>query len=282
VSLGRANLHVMPLGLGSSYGVGGADLERAFERGINYMYWGSYRSGAFAKGLRAIAAKNRDGLVLVVQSYTRAVSLMRGSLLRALRSLGTDHADLFLLGWWNQAPPRSFIDEALKLQAEGLTRAVMISSHNRNTFKEYIGEPGYGAVMVRYNAAHPGAEREVFPHLQPMAPAERPGVVAYTATRWGNLVDPKLTPPGEPTPRASDCYRFALSDPHVNVVLAGPRNGAELDEAMQALDRGPLSEDEQAWMRRVGAHIRAAKKRDIQSVGDRLMDWVSNVRRRMG
>jgi hypothetical protein len=63
---------------------------------------------------------------------------------------------------------------------------------------------------------------------------------------------------------------------------AGPRNGADLDEAMQALDRGPLSDDEQAWMRRVGAHIHAAKKRNILSARDRLMDWVSNVRRRMG
>ena len=34
--------------------------------------------------------------------------------------------------------------------------------------------------MIRYNAAHPGAERDIFPHLE----ARRPAVVAYTATSW--------------------------------------------------------------------------------------------------
>jgi hypothetical protein len=82
--------------------------------------------------------------------------------------------------------------------------------------------------MVRYNAAHRGAEEEVFPHT---AMADPPGVVAYTATRWGALLDPALTPAGEPTPRGSDCYRFALTRSEVDVVIAGPKNGAELDEA---------------------------------------------------
>jgi predicted aldo/keto reductase-like oxidoreductase len=82
-------------------------------------------------------------------------------------------------------------------------------------------------------------------------------VVAYTATRWGALMDPTLTPAGDPTPRASDCYRFALTRPEVDVVIAGPKNGEELDEAMAALDRGPMSEDELAWMRRVGDAVKA-------------------------
>ncbi len=107
--------------------------------------------------------------------------------------------------------------------------------------------------MVRYNAAHRGAEREVFPHLGD----EPPGVVAYTATRWGALLDPRLTPDGEPTPTATDCYRFALSNPSVDVCLCGPRDGAELDGALAALDRGVMDDGELAWMRRVGDAVRA-------------------------
>ena len=110
--------------------------------------------------------------------------------------------------------------------------------------------------MVRYNAAHPGAERDVFPHLGPRAP----GVLAFTATRWGSLLRPELVPEGEPTPRASDCYRFVLSSPHVHASLAGPKDGAELDEAMAALDRGPMSAEELAWMRRVGARVKAGSR----------------------
>ena len=38
--------------------------------------------------------------------------------------------------------------------------------------------------MIRYNAAHPGAEQDVFPHLA----ARQPAVVAYTATSWRKLL----------------------------------------------------------------------------------------------
>jgi len=44
-------------------------------------------------------------------------------------------------------------------------------------------------LMLRYNAAHRGAEKDVFAVL----PAERPAIVAYTATRWGKLLQPSAT-----------------------------------------------------------------------------------------
>jgi aryl-alcohol dehydrogenase-like predicted oxidoreductase len=179
---------------------------------------------------------------------------MKGSLERALRDLDVEYTDLLLLGWWQSPPPRRIVDAARALVDAGKARHVVISCHHRPTFQQFIADPTYGAIMVRYNAAHPGAETEVFPHL----PAKGgPGVVAYTATRWGNLMDPSKAPRGEKVPRASDCYRFALTNPAVDVVIAGPADGAELDEAMAALDRGPMSDDELAWMKRVGGHVRS-------------------------
>jgi len=41
------------------------------------------------------------------------------------------------------------------------------------------------------------------------------------------------------------------------MVLAGPANDRELDEALLALDRGPLEHDELARLRRIGDHVRA-------------------------
>jgi hypothetical protein len=108
------------------------------------------------------------------------------------------------------------------------------------------------AVMVRYSAAHPGAEHEVLPVVAPGVK-----VLTYTATRWGTLLDPERTPAGERTPTAAHCYRFALSHPRVDLCLAGPRDGCELDAALEAAQRGALSPDEQAWMRRVGGAVRA-------------------------
>ena len=51
-----------------------------------------------------------------------------------------------------------------------------------------------------------------------------------------------------------------LSHPAVSACLAGPKDAAELDGVLEAVARGPMREDELAWMRRVGAHVRAASK----------------------
>ncbi len=242
-----------PLGLGSSYGLGAKDVERAFERGINYFYWGTRRSPSFGQGLRRIAARSRERMVLVVQSYARFGMILERSVEHALKKLGTDHADLVLLGWWDSPPPPRIVGRARALGEKGRARHLMVSCHRRATFQRYIEDPTWAAIMVRYNAAHPGAELDVFPHLS----VRRPGVVSYTATRWGALLDEKLMPEGEKRPRAADCYRFVLSNPNVDVALCGPKNGAELDEAMAALDLGPMNADELAWMKRVGAHVKA-------------------------
>jgi aryl-alcohol dehydrogenase-like predicted oxidoreductase len=254
VPFGSTGMRVTPFGIGASYGLLARDVERAVDRGVNCIYWGAYRRPAFAEAIRNIGPARREDLVIIAQTYTRFSALMARSLESALRKLRTDYVDLLLLGWWNALPPRKILDAALALKAAGKARAILVSSHHRPSFEDYINDPSYDGIMLRYNAAHPGAESEVFPLLA----KRRPGVAAYTATRWGALLKPELMPPGEPVPRASDCYRFVLSNPNVDVCLAGPANAAELDEGLEALNRGPLSSDEMAWMRRVGAHVHAA------------------------
>ena len=114
-TLGRTGLKVGPIGLGSSYGLSEAGVEEAFELGCNYMYWGSLRRSGFGRGLRNICEKDRDGVVIVVQSYTRIGCLMGWSVGRAIRWLKIDHADVLLLGWWNGEPPNRIRDAALAL-----------------------------------------------------------------------------------------------------------------------------------------------------------------------
>jgi hypothetical protein len=105
-------------------------------------------------------------------------------------------------------------------------------------------------LMIRYNAAHPGAEQDVFPHLAPRSPA----VVAYTATAWRKLLRLPKGRTGR-VPTAGDCYRFCLANPHVDIVLTGPRTAAELRENLSAIDAGPLSPDDMAFMRDFGRAV---------------------------
>ncbi len=124
VSFGSMDKRVTPLGLGSGYGLEARDVERAVERGLNFIYWGSQRRPSYAEAIRNLGPSRRENLVLVVQTYTRIASLMRGSLERALRDLRTDYTDLLLLGWWDQPPPRKIIDAAFALKEAGLMTAL--------------------------------------------------------------------------------------------------------------------------------------------------------------
>jgi aryl-alcohol dehydrogenase-like predicted oxidoreductase len=117
--------------------------------------------------------------------------------------------------------------------------------------------------MIRYNAAHPGAERDIFPHRP--APTEAteateetrrrtPAVVAYTATSWRKLLKAPRGWKG-PVMTAGDCYRFCLSSPHVDLALAGPKTWEQLQGALDALGKGPLSAEEDRWMREFGRAV---------------------------
>ena len=275
-SFGKTGLTVGPLGLGSSYGLPGREVERAFDRGVSFFLWGSRRRPDFGRGLRALARSHREEIVLAVQSYSRFGSLLEWSVDRSLRALGTDYVDILCLAWWNGVTPRRIVDSALALRDKGKIRHLMVSCHHRPTFQAFIGDRAFDGIMVRYNAAHPGADTDVFPYLDRLDRRDRPGVLSFTATRWGTLLDPAYLPDSSPRPRASDCYRFALTSPHVDVTLAGPRDAGELDEALAAVERGPLDAAELAWMTAIGAHVRE-RTRKPRRVG--LLDLADRLAR---
>jgi len=250
--LGGTGLQVCRLGVAASYGVPAASVEAAFAQGVNYFYWGSIRRSGFGQAIRNLSSQ-RDRMVLVIQSYSRIAGLMGWSLERALRELRLDYADVLLLGLWNQLVPERILDAARKLKERGLVRHLAVSSHTRPLVARWAATRAFDVIHFRYNAIHTGAERDIFPSV----PGDnRPGMVAYTATSWKQLLDPKRVLKGEKVPRASDCYRFVLARPEVDVCMSGPSNAEQMTEALEALRLGPMSQEELAWMRRVGAYAK--------------------------
>src|ERR1035441_5770882 len=113
-TLGKTGWKVGRLGLASSYGADERCVQMAFERGVNYLYWGSMRTAKFGAGLRSLRSR-RDEFLLVIQSYARVAAIVPWSLECALKSLGMHHADILLLGLWNKDVTSAIFDQALQL-----------------------------------------------------------------------------------------------------------------------------------------------------------------------
>ncbi len=251
--LGRTGLKVGPLGVSGGYGAPAEAFEEAFERGCNYFYWGSLRRDGMRRAIKNLCAQGkREELVVLLQSYSRFPGCMEYTFKKGLRSLGLERADILLLGWYNKTPSPRIMERAVRLRDRGLVRFLAVSGHNREAFPRMAATGMFDVLHVRYNAAHRGAEREVFPKLPQ---EDRPGIVTYTATRWGNLLNPKKTPPDEGPLRAADCYRFVLSNPAVEVCMGGPKNLEQLREALTALEAGPLGPEEMERARRIGEWV---------------------------
>jgi aryl-alcohol dehydrogenase-like predicted oxidoreductase len=256
VALGRTGLRVGRLGVASGYWAPTDAIETAFEHGCNYFTWGTFirgRSPHMAEAIRRIVANGqRDRLVLAMFSYAHLAFLTEKLLVRGLQAVGLERADVLVLGYFSRRPPRSVIDGALRLKEMGLVRFIGLSGHDRALFPELRREVLFDVFHIRYSAVNSGAEVDAFPGL---SGDDRPGVVAFTATAWGRLLNPKKMPAGERPLSAADCYRFALSHPGVDVSMMGARSADQMRENLRALDLGPLGADEMSRIRRIGDHI---------------------------
>ncbi len=236
------------LGLSGSFGLPEAAAREALER-LQYVFW-SPRMRTLTPALRDALARDRERYAVAAGPL---LGFFPGAVRRAaeaaLRTLRTDYLDVFQLYWLGTTSAFTGpVQEALaRLKEEGKVRAVGASIHDRPRAARLAEDSILDLLMVRYNAAHPGAERDVFPHLA----RRRPAVVAYTATAWRKLLRRPRRWDG-PVPTAGDCYRFCLASPHVDVVLTGPRTAEELRENLAAVDRGPPTEAELEAIRAFG------------------------------
>jgi len=250
--LGRTGMKVHRVGLAATYRPGERAVRRAIDEGLNYLFCFGI-DGQMVRVLRRLPPERRERVVIGTGAYSYVWwrQDLEKTLERRLRQLRTDYIDVFhFLGVMKpkDLTPR-VLDQLARLRADRRVRAVSISCHDRKLAGRLAADGTLDCVMIRYNAAHRGAETDVFPHLA----AHDTGLVSYTSTRWRYLLRrTKGWPRQGPIPTAGQCYRFVLTSPHVDVCLMAPRSERELLENLAAARAGPLPEDEMTFMREYG------------------------------
>jgi aryl-alcohol dehydrogenase-like predicted oxidoreductase len=249
--LGKIQTPVFRLGLSATYWPGRRAIRQALDAGVNYLFYFGF-DAQMTSVIRESIKRDRERYVLA----TGALNWIwwrqgiRRTLERRLRQIGADYIDVFhFLGVLKRHEFEPVREELEAVRRSGLVRAVSISTHNRKLAAELAAEGALDAMMIRYNAAHRGAEEEIFERL----PEARPAVVGYTATRWRYLLRrPRGYPRDAPLPTAGMCYRFVLSNPNVDVCLMAPSNAKQMAENLEAVRRGPLDAGETRFMRDFG------------------------------
>lgn len=269
VTLPSLGKRVLRLGVAGNYGLEAGDVHHAAERGVRYWVWtSSFRK--VTPALREVLKQARDEHVVSMLGIAWYGGMVRSGVENALRKLGTEYLDCYKLSWMGRTSFYSdgVQDAVLKLKDEGKIRSIGTSIHDRVRAGALARESILDTFMIRYNAKHPGAEQDIFPHVG----VRNPTVVSYTATSWRQLLNPvsgiQMPPwPGRalggktaPPLTSGLCYRFCLTSPFVHVVLTGPADRAQLDENLTALDDGPLEPSEEAWVRAYGREVKKRKR----------------------
>jgi predicted aldo/keto reductase-like oxidoreductase len=236
-----------------------ADILHAIDRGINFLNWCGVPD-ALSAAVAELGCRRPD-VVVCVQFEARTAADARDELDRILAELKTDYLDVLTFYYteeaseWQQiAGPggaMSYCEEALRA---GKVRLLGLTSHQRPLAAEVAAGGLLDLLMIRYNAAHRGAETDVFPTTA----ARGMPVVVYTCLRWGALLrSTPDDPPGFVVPPAPAWYRFALQHPAATVALAAPQTRADLDEDLKVLDfTGPLPTAEYDRLAAHGLRVR--------------------------
>lgn len=225
-------------------------VKKALDKGINYLFWTTSATKEHHEVVKERLRNDREKIVLAGGvSVGYFAGSVRRSAEKLLKSFDIEYLDVFQLYWLGKmsAFTKGVEKELEKLREEGLIRATGLSIHDRIRAGHLVGNSSLDMFMIRYNAAHPGAEKDIFPSYA----KRRPLTVSYTATSWRRLLrkpagwDGSMMTPG-------DCYRFVLSSPYIDVALTGATSDEQLLSNLEAIQKGPLSGEEEEWMRKFG------------------------------
>lgn len=256
--LGKSGLRVGPVCLGIVREP--ETVLAAFDAGINFfflsvdMHWPLYEGTR--RGLEALLARGggvRDEIVVGVVSYLEQPLFQAFQVQEVINAVaGLERVDLIIAGAVSN--PAS-LDSRLEpmTYARDLTfrgaRAIGASFHDRRQAVKAATLDQLDILYVRYNTVHPGARTDLFPFLPPVRTSR---IFNFKSTMF--RVTAEMLPglgialPNGWLPDVPDYYRFALSRPELDGILASPGTPEEVEALAVALSKGSLLLEEEEHM----------------------------------
>jgi predicted aldo/keto reductase-like oxidoreductase len=158
-----------------------ADIRHALDHGVNFLNWCGHPDGLSAAVTKL--GPRREQVLICVQLEARRGADAERELGRILRELNTEYVDVLTFYYVEEACEWDEIREAggaldvcEAARRAGQVRWLGLTSHQRPLAADVVRSGALDLVMVRYNAAHRGAEDELFP----IAAARGLPVLVYT------------------------------------------------------------------------------------------------------
>lgn len=236
-SLGRSQLEVCRIGLGGEYEISTDDVRYALDRGINLIWWDKAWPKMTA-ALQTLTKSQRGNIIIAAGSESRTIKGFEMALNIHTEALKTDYIDLFICYYINTWEEMELLQSNVgalnalrEAREKGTIRATAFTAHDRPLAARIAATGAFDVAILRYNAAHVGAESEVFPIIQ----EQQMGLCIYTPTRWGQLLEKPQGWNSSP-PKPHELFRFTLEHPAVNLAFTAPKNRNELDQNLKAVE----------------------------------------------
>jgi hypothetical protein len=222
----------------------------AFEAGINFflisadMHWPRYEPTRV--GLAQLLERvPREQIVVAAVSYVTQPEFCELPFREVIEAIpGLRFLDVLVAGGAYAHELESRLPVYQRHRRDHLVgaRALGVSFHDRRAATAAINRAEIDLAFVRYNTAHPGAQRDVFPLLAPVRDTRVFGFTSTHGHRHVELADDIWVPD------ITDHYRFALSRPELDGLLCSPTEPAHVADLVAAMERGALSPEEEQHM----------------------------------
>lgn len=230
VTLGRTGLTVSSLCFGTGYlsgpvAPGARLLTRAYDLGVTF--WDTSDDyGTHPHVARALRDVGRDRVVIATKTYATTAGGARRAVAKALRELGVEAVDIFLLHAVDSAGELEAKLPALealsKAKSEGLVRAVGVSSHSREVLMRLDELPEVDVALVVVNRTGSW--------MKDASPAEMTRAVRRLYLSGRGVYGMKALGSGEVTGKAevAAAFRYAFRYPYTHATCIGMTTEAEL------------------------------------------------------